>query len=133
MKAALLCLLLLSACEIEAARNYRVYALTWSCLSSEGCERAEDVAAIDRATIINGSDFIDFESSDASFWEDAQFVPSDMLPAECSWLYGLVLFTHELDPFKFCRTSSGFELELAIPDQDPMSRSKWFVKGREID
>ena len=134
MKPAILCLFLLAACDLEAARNYRTYRLAWTCLSIESCERTEQLALIDRAKITNGSDFIDLSSSrDTSFREDAQFVPSDALPPECSWLYGLVLFTHELEPFRFCRISDRFELELSIPNQDPMAYSMWLVEGQEID
>ena len=135
MKPAVLCLLLLSACsDLTVARNYRTYALTWSCLSPEGCERTDDVELIDRAEIINGDNFVDFLSSrDRNFFEDAQMVPSDMLPAECFWLHGLALFTYELEPSQFCRTSGGFELEVSIPNRDSMTYSKWLVDGREID
>ena len=136
MKPAVLSLLLLlSACsDLTVARNYRTYALTWSCLSPEGCERTEDVELIDRAEIINGGDFVDFSSTqDWIFREDGQMVPSDMLPADCYWLLGLALFTYELEPSRFCRTSGGFDLEVSIPNRDPMTYSKWLVEGREID
>lgn len=135
MKPAVLCLLLLSACsDLTGRPNYRVYRLTWTCMSPEGCERADQVALIDRAEIINDSDFIDFSSSrDGGFRETAQFVSSNGLPRECSLLYGLVLFAHELEPFRFCRTSGGFELEPPIPNQDSATHSMWFVEGKEID
>jgi hypothetical protein len=134
MRPAVLCLLLLSGCELEAARNYRTYELTWSCVSPEGCERMEQVELIDRAKIINGSDFVDFSSSrDGRFSEFAQIVSSDALPAECSWLYDLALFAYELEPSRFCRTSGSFELELSIPNRDSMSHSKWLVEGRDMD
>jgi hypothetical protein len=132
MKPIMLCLLLLSACV--AAANYRVYKLTWSCLSAEGCERAEQVELLDRARIIDGDDFVAFMSTrDGGFEIAAQLVPSDALPAECSWLYGLRLFATEAEPSRFCRSSGRFELELSIPNQDPSTASKWFVEAREID
>lgn len=135
MKPAVLCLLLLSACtDLTASPNLHMYKLTWSCQSPEGCERTEQVELIDRAKIIDDYELIDFLSSrDGSFREDAQMVPSDALPAECSWLYGLGLFAHELEPFRFCRTSGVLELELSIPNRDPTTHSKWLVEGREID
>ena len=134
MKLTVLCLLLLSACEITAARNYRTYALTWTCLSAEGCERTEQVALIDRAKIFDEYDVIEFlVTRDDRFDEGAQMVASDELPAECSWLYSFNLFTHELGPARLCRTSGGFELELSIPDRDPATQSKWLVEGRELD
>jgi hypothetical protein len=133
MKLAVLCLLLLSACELEAARNYRTYEVTWTCLSPEGCERTDQVELIDRAEIINGSFLVDFMSTrDELFWGHAQIVPSDMLPAGCSWLYGPPLFEMEVGPSRFCRTSEAFELELSIPDRDPATHSKWLVEGRQI-
>lgn len=128
MKPAVLCLLLLSACS-----DLPVYKLTWTCLSPEGCERADAVALVDRVTIFPDG-FLGFWSSrDDDFREDAQVVPSDTLPPECSLLYGLVLFTHELEPFKYCRTSGGFELEPSILNQDSATHSEWLVEGREID
>lgn len=134
MKRAMLCLLLLAACELDAARNYRVYKLTWTCLSPEGCERAPEAMLIDRATITDGSVFVRFESTrDPSFNSRGQRVPSDELPAECSWLHGFFLFGIELEPSRFCRTSNGFELELSIPNQDPATHSDWLVEAREID
>ena len=134
MKPAMLCLLLLSACELKAARNYSTYELTWSCQSSEGCERTDQVTLIDRATIVDGDDeFMDFSSSRGGFREEAQRIPSDELPADCSWLYGLELFTYEIEPSRFCRTSGGFELEVSIPNRDPTTHSEWFVEGRETD
>jgi hypothetical protein len=135
MRPAVLCLLLVSGCsDLTVARNYRTYALTWTCVSAEDCERTEQVSLIDRAEIINGGDFITFSSThDELFREVGQMVPSDMLPAECSWLHGLALFANELEPARFCRASGDIELELSIPNRDPASHSKWVVEGREID
>jgi hypothetical protein len=133
MKPAVLCLLLLSACELKAARNYSIYALTWSCLSSEGCERTEDLELLDRAKIIDGDDFVDFTSTRSSFHDFVQIVPSDALDAECSWLYGFSIFAIEAEPAQFCWSRRGFELELSIPNRDSSTHSAWFVEGREID
>lgn len=135
MKPSMLCLLLLSACSyFTASYNYRAYALTWTCLSPEGCERADDVELIDRANIVNKLPLIDFVSTrDQYFIEDATMVPSDSLPAECFWIYDFSLFATEADPSRLCRTPAGFELELSIPNRDPTTRSKWFVEGREVD
>lgn len=134
MKPTVLCLLLLSACELKAARNYRMYELTWSCLSSEGCEYSEQVTLLDRVRIIDDDDFIEFLSTrNQGFFDYAQMVPSDDLPADCFWLYGFSIFATEADPSRFCRMSRGFELELSIPNRDPTTHSKWFVEGRETD
>jgi hypothetical protein len=135
MKLAVLCLLVLSACsDLTVARNYRTYALTWTCVSPEACERTAQVTLIDRAEIINAGNFVDFSSTlDEFFQEDGQMVASDMLPAGCYWLHGLALFASELEPSRFCRTSGKLELELSIPNQDPATHSKWLVEGREID
>jgi hypothetical protein len=134
MKPAVLCLLLFSACELEAARNYRVYALTWTCLSPEGCERAEQVELIDRAQIIDGSVRVTFKSTrDGVFLSFGQLVPSDALPAECFWLHGFFIFAIEIEPSRFCRTSGRIEMNLSIPNQDPATDSKWLVEGRDTD
>lgn len=135
MKPAMLCLLLLSACsDVTPEPTYRAYELTWRCLSSEGCERAEQVALVDRAEIDDGSEVIAFLSTrDLYFSELAQVIPSASLPAECSWLYGFSLSARELEPSRFCRTARGFELEVSIPNRDLMTHSEWFVEGREID
>ena len=134
MKPAVLCLFLVSACELTEARNFRTYALTWTCLSPEGCERAEQVTLFDRAEIFDGSRFIDFESThDGYFTEQALMVPSDTLPAECTWLRAFSILGVEADPSMFCRVPGGFELELSIPNRDPATRSKWFVEGRELE
>lgn len=134
MKPAVLCLLLLSACELEAARNFRVYALTWTCLSPEGCERAAELTLIDRAEIINNSERIELLSTrDGAFSDRAQMVPSDALPAECDLLYGFSVFGIEAESSRICRTSGRIEMELSISNQDPSTHSEWWVEGREID
>jgi hypothetical protein len=134
MKPAVLCLLLLSACELEALRNYRVYKLTWTCLSPDGCERTEQVALVDRAEIINGDVSVMFKSTrDENFRSYGQMVPSDALPVECSWLYGFYLFGVEIEPSRFCRTSGRIEMNLSILNRDPATESEWLVEGRETD
>lgn len=134
MKRAMLCLLLLAACELDAARNYSVYKLTWTCLSPERCERAQEVMLVNRAKITDGDVFVWFESTrDPAFLSVGQRVLSDELPTECSWLHGFFLFGLELEPSRFCRTSNGFELELSILDQNPATQSEWLVEARETD
>ncbi len=134
MKLVLLFLLLSSGCAyILDDANYRHYELTWVCRSPEGCERAEQVELVDRVEIINGWDRIRFWSSrDNGVLDNAELVDSDALPSGCSWLYGLSLFTHELEPSRFCRTSNGLDLELSIPNRDPTTNSQWLVQGRQI-
>jgi hypothetical protein len=135
MKPAMLCLLLLPACsDLTTEYGYRAYRLTWVCQSSEACERAEQVALHDRVEIGKGSDVIEFRSTrDEYYYEFAQMVSSDELPAECSLVYGLTLFAHELEPSRLCRNAGGFELELSIPNRDPMTRSTWLIEGLEVD
>lgn len=135
MKPAILGLLLLSACSyLTTEYNYRAYRLAWICQPPGACERTELVALMDRVEIVKGSDLIDFLSTrDEFFLELAQLVPSDSLPPECSLVYSLTLFAHELEPARFCRTSEGFELELSIPNRDPATHSEWLVTGREVD
>lgn len=137
MKPAFLCLLLVSACsDLTYAPNFLAYALTWSCLSPEGCERAEQVTLFDRAEIFHDgrSEFIEFKSTrDRTFRDDAQMVPSDALPSDCTWLHGFSFLGIEADPSMLCRRSGGFELELLVPNRESETRSKWLVEGREID
>ena len=135
MKPAMLCLLLLSACsDFTVELNYRTYAVTWTCMSPEGCEHTEQVVLIDRAEIVNGGVFVEFSSTkNELFREQAQIVPSDELPLECFWLHGFSLFATEAKPSRFCRIPGEFELAMSIPNRDPSIHSEWFVEGREID
>jgi hypothetical protein len=134
MKPGLLCVLLLSGCSYFLGEaNYRVYELSWTCLSPEGCERADQVPLFDRAESVIDSDRVDFLSTrDAGFFERAELIESDELPAGCSWMYSLTLFGHELEPSRFCRTSNGFELEVSIPNRDPTTYSLWLAAARHI-
>ena len=127
MKARMLCLLLLSACTDS---EYD-YALTWKCLSPGGCERAEDVARIDRLVVYR--DKFEFRSTQApSFYELGQRVTSSSLPDGCVWLYSVFFFGHELEPSMLCSTSEGFDLELSIPNRNPATASHWLVETREL-
>lgn len=131
MRPAVFFLLLLSACDV---RNFRTYELTWTCSSSEGCERTDQVVLIDRAEIVNGDELVTFLSSrDVTFREVAQMVPSDTLPADCFWLHDVTFFVLELEPSRFCRTKGEFELALSIPNRNSAAASEWLVSGREID
>ena len=134
MKPGILCLLLLSGCsDLWNSANYRDYALTWSCLSPEGCERTDQVVLIDRMRVRDNNDVVNFSSTaNDGFGESAQAVPADTLPAGCSWLHSVVLFTYELEPARFCHVSNGLELELSIPNPDPATHSQWLVEGRVI-
>jgi hypothetical protein len=129
VKARILCVLLLSACT-DSDVGYD-YALTWVCLSPEGCERAEEVKLVDRLNI-NGDRFYFASTRDQSFSEGAQRVSEGALPDGCFWMYSFSLFGHELEPSQFCRTSAGFELELSIPNRNPATHSQWLVEVREL-
>ena len=135
MKPAVLCLLLLSACsDLTDVRNYRMYALTWTCVSPDGCERTDQVVLIDRAEIVNGGELVTFLSAhDDTFRDSAQMVTSDDLPAGCFWLHDVSFFVLDLEPSRFCRSAGQFELALSIPDRDSATHSEWLVNGREID
>lgn len=135
MKPAMLCLLLLSACsDLTVELNYRTYALAWTCLSPEGCEYADQVPLIDRAKIINDGVLVYFSSTEnQDYFDYAQMVPSEDLPAECSWLHGFSIFAIEAEPSRLCRMSGRFELEFSIPNRDPATHSEWLVEGRETD
>jgi hypothetical protein len=124
----MLWLLLLGACT-SSDQPYD-YALTWTCLSPGGCERADEVALIDRVLITG--EFVDFTSTRTDFYEDAQRVDSDSLPAGCFWLYSFSLFGDEVEPPVVCRTSEGFEWELSIPNRDPATHSLWRVEARKL-
>jgi hypothetical protein len=135
MKGVTLCLLLLSACSDPfGVRNYQTYKVTWTCVSPGGCQRAEEVAVIDRAEIFDNDSRVFFLSShDGGFQEETQMVPSEDLPEGCFLLHGISFFVLDLPPSRFCRMSEAFELELSIPDRDPTTSSDWLVNGREID
>lgn len=134
MKLALLCLLL-PACSFLDPRNEDTtegYALTWYCVSPEGCERMEEVALIDRATITNFY-YLDLESTQApSFSEQGEQLYLDSLPFDCAWVYYLSFFGHDLERSRLCYNPGGFELELSIPDPDPATASEWVVSGRKL-
>lgn len=135
MKPGVLCLSLLSACSFLSPSDDPIvsdYALTWFCVSPEGCERAEEVMRIDRVTLTDFF-YLHFTSTqDASFGVDGQRILSDSLPGQCSRLHFLSLFGYELEPSRLCLTPGGFDVELSIPNQDPTTHSKWVVAARDV-
>jgi hypothetical protein len=134
MKPGLLCLALLPACSfLEASydpKSYE-YALTWYCISPEGCERTEEAMRIDRANE-TAYDFHFTSTQDPSFDQQSDQIFLDSLPEGCSWLYNLSLFGHDLERSRLCYDLGGFELELAIPNEDPATHSQWVVAGRKL-
>jgi hypothetical protein len=119
-------LLLLAAC----VEPYD-YSLTWTCISPEGCERADDVKRIDRFAIERDALF--FQSThDSLFLQRAQRFSTDSSPDGCAGIYALSLFGHELESAMICETSYGFEMTLAIPNLDPVTRSEWLVEVRAL-
>lgn len=136
MKPGILRLSLVLACSFSCLSDdapLHGYALTWTCLSPEGCERAEQVALIDRVSITDRNDFCEFWSTrDSAFLTWADLVVSDSLPPECFWLVSFSLFGHALEQSQLCRTEDGFEVELSIPDRDSPTNSKWHVEGRYL-
>lgn len=135
MKHEVLCLLLLSTCwscsSSDEPDGYE-YALTWHCISPEGCERAEQVEQIDRATE-KGFDYRFTSTQDGSFHENALRVTTDSIGSDCYWLYDLSLFGHDLERSRLCFNPGGFELELSIPNEDPATHSKWVVAAQDMD
>jgi hypothetical protein len=128
MKAVILCLLLLSACEDKISYDY---GLTWVCLSPEGCERTDEVKLIDRLNFsVNLLFFL--STQDDEYGESAQRLGSDSLPAGCWLLYGVLMFGNALEPSKMCSAPGGYDLELSIPNRDVTTRSQWLVKAREL-
>lgn len=138
MKIAVLCLLLLSGCSYfgfpEDDRPEVVeFALTWTCVSIEGCERTEDLSRIDRLTVTNY--FYDFHftsTQDPSFGADALRVTADVLGRGCFFLYFLTLFGHELERAPGCLTPGGFETQVSIPNEDPATHSQWLLTARDL-
>lgn len=133
MKPEMLCLLLLTGClRTEGPRTVYEYALTWTCLSAEGCERTEELERIDRL-LTEPRVYLFTSTQDESFSEGAQQIFSDLLPPRCSWMYDLSLVGHELEPSRLCYVPGGFELELSIPNEDPATQSQWLVEGRDLN
>jgi hypothetical protein len=129
MRAGLLCLLLLPACQDQIAYEY---ALSWVCLSPEGCERTEVVMLFDRLNVDDPHFYFLSTRSEEYIFEDAQRLDSTSLPAGCWWLHGFSIFGHELEPSKVCSTSGGYDFELSIPNRNLVTRSEWLVQAREF-
>lgn len=136
MRHRVLCLLLLPACSFlepdPPEPEVFEYALTWTCLSPDGCARMDDVVRIDHMELTERGCYFT-STQDASFSADARRFASDSLPTGCSWLEFLSLFEHELERSRFCVVPGGFELELAIPNADPATSSLWLVEARDVN
>ena len=133
MKHGVLGLLLLPACwflDPSSEPIIREHAVTWTCLSSEGCERTDEVSRIDRLTVTDYYEFHFASTQNGTFGLDAQRISSDTLVSGCYWLVFSPLFGHELEWAKTCSTAGGVDIELAIPNEDPETSSLWFVKAR---
>ena len=138
MRPGVLCLLLLSGCSSfwfpdDDRAEVVEFALTWTCASAEGCERAEELSRIDHLRVTNS--FYDFHftsTQDPSFSADARRVTADVLGRGCFFLYFLTLFGHELERAPGCLTPGGFESELSIPNADPATHSKWLLTARDL-
>jgi hypothetical protein len=120
---------LLAACT-ESDVSYQ-YGLTWTCLSPEGCERADAVTLVDRLNI-RGDLFFFLSTRTTEFLMTGQRIASTELPAGCAWVYGINIFGHELEPSKMCSTAGGFELELSIPNAIRTTYSEWLVEARDL-
>lgn len=135
MKPGILCIVLLAGCNWlvpDPSPHVREYGLTWTCESAEGCERMAEVERIDLMECVDFDCY--FRSTqDDSFEEDARVIDGNGLPSDCSWLYFVSLFGHDLERSPYCFTPAGFELQLSIPNQDPTTYSMWVVDGRLAD
>lgn len=134
MRNGLLGLLLLPACSFfappEEPEVYE-YMLTWYCISSEGCEHADEAMRIDRGTG-RAYEFFFTSTQDAAFRVEADRLFSESLPIGCSWLYYLSFFGYDLDRSMLCVNAGGFELSLSIPNEDAATYSQWVVSGRDL-
>jgi hypothetical protein len=133
VKRGMLCLSLVFACSCTLSEDYPylAYDVRWTCISPDGCERAEQVALIDRGAILETNDSCEFWSTQTrSIWKWARLAASDSLPTDCYLLSGFVLFEDELEPSLLCHTSEGFEVELSVPNRDSPTHSQWRVEGR---
>lgn len=114
--------------------NLYSHSMAWSCLSPEGCARADIVVDFDRASI--GYTRIHIGStSDDSLLTVASRIPSDDVPEGCDLLVGLTLFGHALESLTICRVtgrSGGYSVELSIPDPNPASASEWRIEMRPL-
>ena len=134
MKPAVLCLILLPACsffEPSYEPETYEYALTWYCVSPEGCERNQELARIDRAAE-TGVSFRFTSTQDPSLNVEGSRLFFDSVPPECSWVYYLTFFGRDLERSMLCYNPGGFELALSIPDDDLATYSQWVVSGREL-
>jgi hypothetical protein len=132
VKRGVFCLLLLSAClTSDDSSSVDEYALAWTCRSPEGCERTAEIERIDRATRVR-RDYHFTSTQDEAFAAQGKQITSKLLPSHCFWLHYLMLFGHALENTVICFGPGGFELELAIPNQDPATSSLWLVEGRDL-
>jgi hypothetical protein len=137
MKPGVLCLLLMSGCSFlwgpEEPPVVEEYALTWTCRSPEGCERADELRRIDRVFVTDYR-YLRFTSTyDESYEMEAEFSLAPSLPPGCAWVYFLTFFGHELERSMRCTVPSGFELEFSIPNEDPTTHSMWRVEALDVN
>lgn len=125
---------LVLACSCSCTFEYRPwlgYSTSWTCLSSEGCERGEQLALIDRLAIHETYEFYEIWSTrDATYRWLADLLDSDSLPPHCYLMTGVAIFGHELEPLQICPTDASFTMELAIPNRDEQTHSMWRVEAR---
>jgi hypothetical protein len=134
VKPGLLFMLLLAGCGSPEpdgllGPSMREYTLTWTCQSTEGCERAGEVQRIDSMECVD-TDCSFRSTQDESFKEECWLITGSELPADCIWLYYVTLFGQDLERSRYCYTPAGFELQLSIPNEDPATYSMWLVDGR---
>ena len=59
-------------------------------------------------------------------------VSSESVPDGCVHLYGLVLFSHVLEPLILCRAGAGFDTEVSIPNVNPSTSSDWRIEFQPL-
>lgn len=134
MKRGIVCVLLLSGClTSEEPYQPQEYALTWTCLSPEGCEHSGEVVRINRMERAGGGEWRFTSTLDETLAAEARVVASDLLPRGCAWLYFLSLFDPELEPAQICFGPATLEIDLSIPNQDLTTHSVWLVEGRDVN
>jgi len=111
--------------------NAYTHSVSWTCISNQGCDRADVVREFDRAWV-GSSELRLYSAGDDTSGAAVSRVPSDSVPENCDVLLGLSLFGHALEPVSFCRVPGGFEFELSIPDSNPTSSSEWRVEMQSL-
>lgn len=127
----LVCALSIGLMGCEQSSDPYTHSMSWSCISAQGCTRADVVQKYDRACIDTTEVFF-FTTDDPIGSVSMSRIPAESDADECDELLGLNLFGYPLEPLLLCRASYGFVVELAIPDSNPATSSAWRVEMRPL-